>query len=148
MSKLVQALLSGIFFTFLLDFFLFLGIFKNYIQVNDIDLYYNILFADNQSVTLFSLFSVILGYTVIYRTTKESLILIGSLSLISLLTLIEPIGKNIGEAVLMKKNVTIKMEKFSYRGDVLYNGRNKITLYDHQLKKTVTLNKNQIIGEY
>ena len=50
MSKSVQALLSGLFITFLLDFFLFLGIFQNYIRVHEIDLYYNILFVDNQSI--------------------------------------------------------------------------------------------------
>ena len=35
MSKVVQAFLSGMFFTFILDFFLFLGVFENYIKAKE-----------------------------------------------------------------------------------------------------------------
>jgi len=52
MSKLIQAFLAGIFFTFFLDFFIFLGILLHYINFYEIDLYYNILFADNQNIFL------------------------------------------------------------------------------------------------
>ena len=104
MSKVVQALLSGMFFTFLLDFFLFLGIFQNYIRVYEIDLYYNILFADNQSMILFALFTIILGYLSIYQNAKLAIIVIGTLSIFSLATLITPIGNTLGEVMLMKKN--------------------------------------------
>ena len=50
MSKLIQALLTGIFITFILDFFIFLGIKQNYIDFYEIDVYYNILFADHQNI--------------------------------------------------------------------------------------------------
>ena len=52
MSKLVQAFLSGAFFTFFLDFFLFLGMKLNYIDYYKIDLYYNPFFADNQNILI------------------------------------------------------------------------------------------------
>lgn len=148
MSKVVQALLSGMFFTFIIDFFLFLGIFQNYIRVYEIDLYYNILFADNQSMILFALFTIILGYLSIYQNAKLAIIVIGTLSILSLSTLITPIGNALGEVVLMKKDVTLNTERFSYTGDILYDGRNTINLYDYKLDKIINLEKNKIIGEY
>jgi len=53
MSKIVQMILSGMFFTFILDFFLFLGVKETYIDSHGIKLYYNILFADNQNIFIF-----------------------------------------------------------------------------------------------
>ncbi|HIC12366.1 MAG TPA: hypothetical protein EYO75_03150 [Sulfurimonas sp.] len=148
MSKVVQAFLSGIFFTFILDFFLFLGVFENYIKAKEIDVYYNILFADHQSLLIFLFFSIILGYITLYKETKLSLIVIGTLSIISLSTLIPPIGSTLGEALLMKTDVEIHMIKYSYSGDILYDGRDKITFNDSKFKKVLHLDKNQIIGEY
>ena len=148
MSKVVQALLSGMFFTFLLDFFLFLGIFQNYIRVYEIDLYYNILFADNQSIILFTLFTIILGYLSIYQNAKLAIIVIGTLSIFSLATLITPIGNTLGEVMLMKKNVTLSTERFTYKGDIVYDGRTTINFYDYKFDKIINLEKNKIIGEY
>ncbi len=147
MSKAVQAFLSGIFFTFILDFFLFLGIFENYIKVNGIDLYYNILFSDNQSFVLFFLLSIILGYITLYKSTKLSLIVLLTLSVLALSTLITPIGNSVGSMMFTHKNVHIQMQKFSYQGDILYEGRSDISFYDYKFKKILQLQKNKIIGE-
>jgi hypothetical protein len=148
MSKMVQALLSGLFITFLLDFFFFLGIFQNYIRVQEIDLYYNILFVDNQSIILFIVISFLLGYLIVYKSSKLTLALIAILALFSLSTLIKPVGRSVAEILLMKKDVQIQTDKYSYRGDILYNGRENITFYDYKFKKVLKLNKNKIIGEY
>lgn len=148
MSKVVQALLSGMFIAFILDFFLFLGIFENYIKMYEINLYYNILFADNQNLILYMLFSIALGYIALYVRTKIALSVIGVLSLLALFTLLPPVGNALGEMVLEQKNVQINMGKFSYRGDMLYNGRKIVTFYDYELKKVLKLDKTKIIGEY
>jgi ABC-type transport system involved in multi-copper enzyme maturation permease subunit len=148
MSKLVQAFLSCMFISFLLDFFLFLGIFQNYIRVHEIDLYYNILFADNQSLVLFLLFSIFLGYIFLYLSTKIVLVTIGVLALLSLSTLITPIGNSVAKVILMKKDVVLNIQKYSYQGDILYDGREYITFYDYRFKKVLELEKNKIIGEY
>ena len=148
MSKFVQALLSGIFISFLLDFFLFLGIFQNYIRVHEIDLYYNILFADNQNIVLFTIMSLLLGYLTLLKNKKISLGIIAFLALLSLSTLITPIGQSIAEILLMKKNVQLETKKYSYIGDILYDGRVNIILYDYKFKKILKINKNKIKGEY
>jgi len=146
MTKFIQAFLTGIFFTFLLDFFIFLGIKHHYIDFYEIDLYYNILFADHQNIYIFIITSALIGFIFTYiNNIKLSLIVIGSLSILSLSTLIPSIGHSIGEMILMKKNVIYKDSKYTYIGDVYYNGRTKITFYDYELKKTIFLNKKDLI---
>ena len=148
MSKVVQAFLSGLFFTFILDFFLFLGIFENYIKPREIDVYYNILFADHQNIFIFGFFTIFLGYITLYKETKISLVVIGTLSILSLSTLIPSIGSSLGELLLMKQDVQIQAGKYFYRGDVLYDGRTKVTFSDYTFKKVLNLDKNKIVGEY
>ena len=145
MSKVVLAFLSGIFFTFILDFFVFLGIKLNYIDFYEIDVYYNILFADHQSIIAYALSTLFLGYITIYiDNNKLSAIVLGVLFFISSLTLIPPVGKSVGAMLLMKKDVTLQDHKYSYRGDIYYDGRDFITFYDYDLDKIITLNKKDL----
>jgi hypothetical protein len=147
MSKVLQIVLSGIFFTFILDFFLFLGIKQNYIDFYGINLYYNILFADHQNIIIFTFFSLILGLVVMYLNNKQAAIIMGTLFLLMASTLIPPVGKYVGKLILMKKNVNLTTQKFSYHGDILYDGRKSVTLYDYELKKVIILDKNKIQGK-
>jgi len=148
MTKLVQAFLSGVFFTFILDFFIILGIKINYIEPHNINVYYNILFADHQNIFIFLFFTIIIGYLISYASTKSTLIGVGILFVLAFSTLIPPIGEAVGELILLKKDITLKTEKFSYHGDIYYDGRKEITFYDYKLKKVIILNKNKVIGEY
>ena len=146
MSKAIQALLTGMFFTFILDFFIFLGIKQNYIDLYEIDLYYNILFADHQNIYLFFFVSFILGAIVIYlNKTKVSISLIGFLSILSLLTLIPSIGEQLGKDFFMSNNITLKTAKYTFYGDIYYDGRDKITFYDNELQKMIVLEKKDLI---
>ena len=145
MSKLFQAFLTGIFFTFILDFFLFLGIQQNYIKLYEINLYYNILFADNQNIYLYAILTIFIGYIVIYITNnKISATILGIMFLLVSLTLIRDIGNEVAKMLLMKKNVTIKWKKYTYNGDIYYNGRENISFYDYELKRIILLNKKDI----
>ncbi len=148
MSKLMQALLSGMLITFILDFFLFLGIDTHYIKALNIDIYYNILFADNQNIFLYFIVSGILGYLLLYKSNKLAFSVIGILTLLSFSTLIEPIGYTIGKSMLMHQGVRVQTKKFSYYGDIYYDGRDRVTFYDYNFKKVLKLEKNKIIGEY
>ena len=146
MTKFFQAFLTGIFFTFLLDFFIFLGIKHNYIDFYEIDLYYNILFADHQNIYIYAIVSLVIGFIITYiNNVRFSLIVIGFLSILSLSTLVPTIGYSLGEMLLMKKNVTFQDNKYTYIGDIYYDGRTKITFYDYELKKTIFLNKKDLI---
>ncbi|MFT5660640.1 MAG: hypothetical protein ACI9TV_001282 [Sulfurimonas sp.] len=146
MSKLVQAFLSGAFFTFFLDFFLFLGMKLNYIDYYKIDLYYNPFFADNQNVFVYLFFTILFGLLITYiENTKLSLIVIGGLLLLSLTMLIEPIGHKVASILFMQKNVSLQTSRFVYKGDIYYDGRTTITFYDNEIKKILTLKKEDLI---
>ena len=146
MSKIIQAFLSGVFFTFILDFFLFLGIKINYINIYNIDEFYNILFTQHQNIFLFLTLSVIIGYIVIYLKVKSKLVIIGTLFAFVLLTLIEPIGMSVGKMMLMHKNVTLRTDKYIYHGDLLYSGRKKVYFYSKKFNKMLIFEKNKIVG--
>ena len=148
MTKLTQALLSGILFTFLIDTFLFLGLKLHYIDYYEIDLYYNILFADHQNIYIFSFFSLMIGFIITYiDNAKISIIVVGSLFLLASATFITPIGKSVGEFMLMEKNIILKDKKHMYIGDSIYNGRKFITFYDYELKKVIILDKKRLLNQ-
>lgn len=145
MNKAIQAFLTGMFITFILDFFLFLGVQLNYINFYNIDLYYNILFADNQNGYLFFGLTLILGYIIVYLNNyKISLLVTGVLSFLVLLTLFQSIGHSLGEALFMKKNTILETTKRSYSGDILYDGREYITFYEHNLNKIIKISKKDL----
>lgn len=144
MSKFIQAFLSGVFFTFLLDFLIFLSIKLHYIDFYEINVYYNILFADHQNIYIYLAFSLTIGYIVIYLNNKVGLIVLSALFILTSLTLIQPIGHLVGEKLLMKKNVTLHNKKHTFVGDIYYDGRRQITFYDYELKKIIILNKKEL----
>ena len=145
MSKLVQAFLSGIFFTFFLDFFLFLGMKLNYIDYYNIDLYYNPFFADNQNIYIYMFFTFVFGLLITYiENTKLNLIIIGGLLALSLTTLIHPIGHSLASTMFMQKNVTLYSDRFVYKGDIIYDGRTTISFFDYELNKMITLQKKDL----
>ncbi len=146
MSKIFQALLVGMLVTFILDFFLFLGVFINYIRPLEINIYYNILFADNQNIWLYALFTLLFGYLVMYTKNVISVSIISLIWIVVLLTLIAPIGNFIGEAMFKKESVELQTPKFSYRGDILYIGRTEVNFYDYEFKKILHLKKQNLQG--
>ena len=145
MSKLVQALLSGIFFTYFIDFFLFLGIKIDYIDFYEIEIYYNILFADNQNIFIYLFFTIFIGYLVVYlNAIKTKIFIVGTLMLLSFSTIIQPIGYELGKFLFMTKNITFQTKKYSFTGDIYYTGRQNITFFDYELNRIITLHKKEI----
>lgn len=144
MSKFVQAFLSGIFFTFILDFFLFLGIKLHYTDYYEMDIYYNILFADHQNIYIYLALSALIGFLVVYLQNKTTLMFLVSLFVLVSSVLIPPIGHYMGEKILMTKNVTLKNARHTFVGDIYYDGRKKIFFYDTELQKMVVLDKKEL----
>lgn len=144
MSKLLQALLSGMFFTMFLDFFFFLGMQLHYIEALEINVYYNIFFADNQSFLLYFLLSIVLGYVTLYLSHKVSLVVVGTLFCLSASTLIPDIGYKVGEKLFMQKDKTLYTQRFQYKGDIYYDGRSELYFYDKGLEKMLIIQKQKI----
>lgn len=145
MIKAIQAFLAGIFFTFILDFFFFLGIYLHYINHYEIDVYYNVLFADHQSLLLYLLMSVILGYLTIYfNHPKSAAAVLGLLFALVTLALLPPVGNMLGKAVLMQPNQTLYDARYRYHGDVYYDGRDAVWIHDDELGRIVKLMKKDL----
>ncbi len=144
MSRYIQLFLTGMFFTFILDFFLFLGIKLNYIDPLGFTLYYNVLFADNQNFLLFFTFSLFIGWLLYFTKNAVRIPVMLLLFALSFSTLIPSVGKFVGETLFMKPNVTLHDKKFAYHGDIYYIGREKVLFYDHDLKKMIELDKKSL----
>ncbi len=146
MKKALLALLTGMFITFIMDFFLFLGLKINYFNFYEIDIFYNVLFADNQNFLIFFGLSLLFGSIIIFIANKKlTILLIGILTLISIAPLFNDIGRSLGKIMFMKKNVTYHEAKYSFTGDVYYDGRTTIHFYDNDLGRIIILQKDKLI---
>lgn len=145
MSKTLIALLTGMLITFIVDFFLFLGMKLNYFDFYEIEIFYNVLFADNQDFTLFFTSSIVFGFIVIFVANKKlTLTLISILTIVSIAPLFSDIGKSLGKEVFMKKDQTFNEAKHSFYGDVYYDGRRTIHFYDNELNRIIILQKDKL----
>jgi hypothetical protein len=145
MSKFFQAFLTGSFFTFILDFQLFLGIKFNYLDRYEIKEYYNILFADHQNIFYILPLVIIIGFVTTYiNNTKVSLTILVSMFIVTLLVFIPPIGEKIGAAMLQKKDIRYQDSRYIYKGTLYYEGRQSVTIFDDELGRLITLNKKDL----
>jgi len=144
-NKLATAFFAGVFFAFFLDFFFILGLFLNYIQAQDIDVYYNILFADHQSYIVFFTLVVIFGYLFIFfPSTKIATIIFGVCFAIVNLVQIPDIGFYMGQMMFEKQNKIIQEGKYTYVGKTVYEGRDTIWFYEDELKKIIEIQKQDV----
>ncbi len=145
MTKIIQAFLSGALFTFILDFFLFLGVFLHYIQPLGIEVYYNVLFANNQNIFYYLASTLVLGYLVMYTPYRVKLPIFAATFTLVSSTLVPSVGKNVGEWMFMQKNITLHNKNFTFIGDIYYIGRDKVTLHDKELDKVILLDKKELL---
>ena len=146
MSKLILALLTGMLITFIVDFFLFLGVKLNYFDFYEINIFYNVLFADNQNFLLFFGSSIVFGFILIFiSNNKLTVALIIALTIIAIAPLFSNIGESLGKMMFMKKDVTYNEIKHSFHGDVYYDGRRTIHFYDNELQRIIILQKKDLM---
>jgi len=145
MSKFVQALLVGLLLTLVLDGFIFIGMLVNYINYYEIELYYKPFFANNQNIYIFGLLSILLGSLVTYiKNDKLSAIIVSILFISSLSTLFHPVGNTLGKMLFMTKGITLKDNKYTYHGDIYYNGETQIVFFDTDVQKIIIINKKDL----
>jgi hypothetical protein len=147
MSKIIQAILSGLLFSFIIDFFFFLGLFLNYIKPMKIDIYFNIFFVDNQNIIIYLILTFIIGFLIMFTKNIIKIPIILILFLLGGSTLIPSIAKDVAEVMFIDRNVVLHNKKFTFRGDIYYIGRDKITFFDKDLNKIILLDKGEIIDE-
>ncbi len=145
-SKVISSFLLGFIFVLLLDFLFFIGIKINYIDIYNIKVYYNPLFADNQPYILLFILSALFGYLI---SNKRSLKLFAYIYIllifISLFTFYKPIGKSLGEILFKKDNLSFKVGKISFKGDLLYRGRKYTYIYRKDINKVIKLSNSELL---
>ena len=147
-TKLASAFMAGLFFAFFLDFFFILGLFLNYIEAQDIDVYYNVLFADHQSYLVFFSLVVIFGYLFIFfPSTKIATIIFGVCFAIVNLTQIPDIGFYMGQMMFEKQNKIIQEGEYTYIGKTVYEGRDTVWFYEDELERIIEIKKSEIRGK-
>jgi hypothetical protein len=89
--------------------------------------------------------SLLFGYLIIYcNFTKIKVTLLSFFLFLSASTLIPNLGYAAGEWMLMKKNITLKDKKYTYTGDIYYEGRESLTFFDYDLNKIIQLKKKDL----
>lgn len=144
MIKALQALLTGLFFTFLFDFSLFLGLKLHYIDAHGIKIFFNPFFVDNQNIVVLAVLTLFIGWIAIYqRSLKTALIVLTLLAVASVSSLVPPIGSKYGDALFRQPNQHINIAPHTYRGDILYVDRQKLYFFDTDLQRLITLPKDK-----
>ena len=124
MSRVFNAFLFGFIFLFMIDFIIFVGLKINYFELLKIGEYFNAYFIDSQPWLFLLIASPILGYFMLYFKLMRyvqlgyMIVLVGST-----LTFAEPIGKDLGYLLFLKKDVELKAGANEFKADILYEGR-------------------------
>ncbi|NOQ32005.1 MAG: hypothetical protein GQ570_12875 [Helicobacteraceae bacterium] len=146
MSRTIQMILSGIFIAFIFDYLIFLGIFLHYIKPNEIDIFYNVMFKNNQNILIFLPLSLLFGSIITY--IKSQKLALGILTIFALYPvatlLISPVGAGAGEIILMKKDQQIVTKRYTYNGNIYYDGVENIFMSDNIEKGIFKIPKNKI----
>ncbi len=139
-NRILGSLFMGFIFISILDFLYFIGLKLNYFDFYKIDVYFNVLFVDNQNFYILASLSLIVGYLLMYsKLAKLFLKIYVIIILVSATTLYEPIGKSLGETVFLKDNQRFKFGSTTFSGATLYEGRTDIYIYRKDLVKTIKL---------
>ena len=145
MSAIIQALLSGILFTMIYDFFIFLGIWFYYIQAQEIEEFFNPFFWDHQNLIILGSSALILSLVIGFLKRPFLPLILGTLLIISLsATVVPSFGFYLGELVLKQEYITLKDARYTYHGYIIYEGRQEIYFYDNDVNQTFQLNKKDL----
>ena len=145
MSKLILALMTGMLITFIVDFFIFLGLKLHYFDFYEIEIFYNVLFADNQNALIYFALSIIFGSVVILiSNNKLTIMMLSILSIIAIAPLFSSVGEELGKMMFIQTNKTYHDAKHTFVGDVYYDGRTTIHFYDNELKRIIILKKEDL----
>ena len=99
-NRILGSLFMGFIFISILDFLYFIGLKLNYFDFYKIDVYFNVLFVDNQNFYILVPLALVVGYMLMYsKLAKQFLKIYVIIILVSATSLYEPIGKSLGETV-------------------------------------------------
>ena len=144
-NRVLGSFFMGFIFISILDFLYFIGLKLNYFDFYKIDVYFNVLFVDNQNFYILAPLAGVVGYMLMYsKLAKQFLKIYVIIILLSATTLYKPIGQSLGEIVFLKDNQRFKFGSTTFSGAALYEGRTNIYIYRKDLTKTIKLDKTKV----
>jgi len=145
MSAFIQAILSGMLFTLIYDFFIFLAIWLHYIKPQEIEEYFNPFFWDHQNLIVLGVSTLFLSITFsLFNKTIKNIIVALMLGISLFAVMYQPFGFYLGEIVLKQSYSTLKDSRYTYHGYIIYEGRKEIYFYDTDVNQTFQLNKKDL----
>ncbi|NPA73608.1 MAG: hypothetical protein GXO12_02745 [Epsilonproteobacteria bacterium] len=143
-GKVIGSFFLGLMLYLLLDFLFFIGIKINYIDVYRIKEFYNLLFVDHQNYILLIVLSALFGFLITNKSTSKIfayfyIVLIA----VTLSTLYRPIGKSIAEKMFRKNDLSFRLGKVKFHGDLLYKGRVYSYIYRGDINKVIKLRNDE-----
>jgi hypothetical protein len=148
MIKLIQALLTSLFVIMIIDFFIFLGMQFHYLDFYKVPEFFNPFFCHNQSYYILLPSTVILTVMILFLKKPKILmpIVMSILVLISIAsTFISSFGFWLGKTILVQDNIVLEDSRYTYRGNIYFEGRSTVLFYDKETKKLFELEKTDII---
>ena len=144
-NRILGSLFMGLIFVSILDFLYFIGLKLNYFDFYKIDVYFNVLFVDNQNFYILLPLSFAIGYLLMYSPfVKVFMKIYIATILLFVTTIYEPIGKTLGESVFLKENQRYKLGSTTFSGATLYEGRDSIYIYRKEISKTIKLSIEEV----
>lgn len=143
--RLIGSFFMGFIFVGVLNFLYFVGLQLNYFDYYNIDVFFNVLFFDNQNFYILLPLSLVVGYLLMHSKFAKLFMKIYIVTILLFLTIFyEPIGKSIGEAVFKKEAQQYRFGSQTFNGRTLYKGRDYIFILREDLGKTIKLPINQV----
>jgi hypothetical protein len=143
--RALNAFFLGLAFVSIIDFLLFISFKINYFDAYNIKEYFNVIFIDNQNFSFLLPLSFVVGYLLFYTPFSKIFLRIYILVvLLSLLSLYEPIGKEISKQFFFKEDMYFQVGQTTFMADLLYKGRNFTYLFRKDLQKVVKLKNSEL----
>jgi hypothetical protein len=146
MSKVLTFLFLAAVLPLLPAFFFFIGIKTGYIDYYGIEEYFNIIFVDKISWGLYWTFGLIFASLFMLPFKRLIGVLFALITVISMSMLIDGMAHKVGTEIFAKDPFYIKKKSFTYKGVLLYEGRDHYYLLNDENNRTMKFNK-EIIDE-
>lgn len=148
----MSKILSFIFLTLVTPlfpaFFFFVGLKVGYIDFYNIEEYFNIIFVDQLSWTLYWIVGTIFAILFMLPWKRFAGSLLMALSLASMSMLFEGVALKVGTDMFAKDPFYIKKKPWTYKGILLYEGRDNYYLLSEENNRTMKFNKGKIDEAY
>ena len=135
---LMSIIVYGSFFSFIIDFFFFLGIKFHYLDFYGVNVYFNPFFAYNENYLYFILKAIVLGFLYLQKAFINKVLFI-LIVLACVLPMIPKFGYELGSYIFYKKN--FQEDKNGFSLDLIYDGKKKYFLIDTNTKELISIKK-------